>query len=67
MNLHELKAERRRRDILCSTAHAFKKKGCPATMMKDISASLEWVSATDAIRLRPLPRHPAGDSGPFPR
>jgi AcrR family transcriptional regulator len=40
MSLRELKAERKRRDILRSAAHAFKKKGYSATTMEDIASEL---------------------------
>ncbi len=40
MNRRELKAERRRREILRSAARAFKKKGYYATTMEDIASEL---------------------------
>ena len=40
MSLRELKAERKRRDILRSAARAFKKKGYSATTMEDIASEL---------------------------
>lgn len=40
MSLRELKAERRRQEILRSAAHAFKQKGYFATTMEDIAAQL---------------------------